>query len=52
MPLLICATSSRSGHVQALAEAACQAYAEGGGQAEPMPAATGDLDRLAAMPVV
>ncbi|HEY1570421.1 MAG TPA: NAD(P)H-dependent oxidoreductase [Pseudonocardiaceae bacterium] len=47
MPLLICVTSSRSGHVQALADAACQAYGEGGGHAETMPAATGDLDRFA-----
>jgi NAD(P)H dehydrogenase (quinone) len=47
MPLLICVTSSRSGHVQALADAACQAYGEGGGHAETMPAATDDLDRLA-----
>jgi NAD(P)H dehydrogenase (quinone) len=47
MPLLICVTSSRTGHVLALADAACQAYSEGGGDAETTPASRCDPDRFA-----
>jgi NAD(P)H dehydrogenase (quinone) len=46
MSLLICVVSSRTGHVRALAEAACQAYRDAGGQAETVPAETCDLSRF------
>lgn len=47
MPQLICVTSSRTGHVSALADAACQAYRDGGGTAGTVAAGTCDLSRFA-----